>query len=346
LNEADCVDPARLARVTNTDFLNAMCDNMNPEERVMLCSFGGDPGTADASVWVARPWNYGDTVSLPVQRNNYATISSFHVETDGKFYRRKDNFVRLYAIMIDDVGTKIPLSSIVRVPGFVPSSVLETSPGNMQVTYFLREWNLSHVQASELIKRLVEKLVPEGTDPGMMGVTRVLRLPVGSNGKEKYRQNGELWRTRLRYWRPERYSVSEVCDRYGIHGSEVVGRIWDYHDLATHTPPDDEVRRRSEVYDDVFKTMRYMGRVTRAGKRWTHITCPWVDEHTGRTNSGAALIAPERGNNWHGGFKCHHGHCQSRDINDVHDWLCDEVARAADRVRGPFIGGDPVTLRD
>lgn len=43
------------------------------------------------------------------------------------------------------------------------------------------------------------------------------------------------------------------------------------------------------------------------------ITCPWQDEHTDRTATGAAY--------WPGGgFKCHHGHCADRGRADLERW--------------------------
>jgi len=50
---------------------------------------------------------------------------------------------------------------------------------------------------------------------------------------------------------------------------------------------------------------------------WHHVRCPWVEWHTDRDETGAALSAPSESNNWRGGFKCHHGHCAEMTIRDV-----------------------------
>jgi hypothetical protein len=51
------------------------------------------------------------------------------------------------------------------------------------------------------------------------------------------------------------------------------------------------------------------------------ITCPWEEEHTVKTTTGAAYFPK------HGGFECHHGHCQAagRDGKALAAWLKDYV---------------------
>lgn len=51
------------------------------------------------------------------------------------------------------------------------------------------------------------------------------------------------------------------------------------------------------------------------------IVCPWVSEHTDEDRSGTVYFAPNDQNNWRGGFKCHHGHCQDRNIVNLTHFL-------------------------
>src|SRR5690606_25773142 len=44
------------------------------------------------------------------------------------------------------------------------------------------------------------------------------------------------------------------------------------------------------------------------------ITCPWVDEHTGAVDNGAAVFTNNDGTL---GFKCHHGACEGRSARDL-----------------------------
>jgi hypothetical protein len=54
---------------------------------------------------------------------------------------------------------------------------------------------------------------------------------------------------------------------------------------------------------------------------WHSITCPWVNEHTDRADSGTAIADPSPDNNFAGGFQCHHGHCEGRTMSDMWLWV-------------------------
>ena len=57
------------------------------------------------------------------------------------------------------------------------------------------------------------------------------------------------------------------------------------------------------------------------------ITCPWVQEHTGEVDDGAAYFEPD--DQWPiGGFNCFHGHCADRQIRDLLRFLDIEVNAA------------------
>ncbi|WP_419640061.1 hypothetical protein, partial [Thiolapillus sp.] len=48
------------------------------------------------------------------------------------------------------------------------------------------------------------------------------------------------------------------------------------------------------------------------------ITCPWVNEHTNKDDSGTAVFVLETGQL---GFRCHHGHCAKREGKDLVQWV-------------------------
>jgi hypothetical protein len=50
------------------------------------------------------------------------------------------------------------------------------------------------------------------------------------------------------------------------------------------------------------------------------VTCPWVDEHTDQTDSGAAYFEPSKKYK-HGGFKCHHSHGGKYRIKEFLEFL-------------------------
>ena len=112
--------------------------------------------------------------------------------------------------MLDDVGTKVPMERLtVR-----PSWLLETSPGNYQAGYLLREPLTDGLVAD----RLMNAIVAAGLcDPGANGPrTRLARLPVGVNGKHT-----PPFRCRMLQWSPElRYSVDELVDGLELEVAE------------------------------------------------------------------------------------------------------------------------------
>jgi hypothetical protein len=53
---------------------------------------------------------------------------------------------------------------------------------------------------------------------------------------------------------------------------------------------------------------------SRDGTEMVEITCPWVNEHSGKEDHGTAYFAG-------GGFKCLHAHCDDRHNKELEDWL-------------------------
>jgi hypothetical protein len=314
--------------VTNAMVLEELFKMMPSDERAILCSVPGDPGAAAPTAWGGIPWQRGARCPLLPDRNNYVAISSFRQsESDGRYRRRKDQFGATHAIMIDDVGTKLKLDVVPR--DLVPSLVVETSPGNFQVTFFLDRPQTDQSFAEDAIRQMIEKLTGGGADPGMAGVTRVLRLPEGINGKPKYIRDEALWRCKVYVWRPDiRTSWEELRRAFGL-----VERHKTFIE-----PTDGVTQERIRGYRIVKAGLRSLGLVKRDGQRWMDIRCPWIETHTDRGDTGAAVAPPMQANGYYGGFKCHHGHCQQRTWNDLEDYVAREVWKEGRRTRGMFTG--------
>lgn len=316
-----------LARDEATAILNVMFRNLAPDDRAILCSVTGDPSVAPGHAWGGVPWALGAHYPLLSQRNNYVAISSFR-KVDDRWRRRKDQFVGLHAIMIDDVGTKVPRSAIPH--DFSPTLVVETSPGNYQVTYFLAEPQLDQEVAESSILQMIASVTGGGVDPGMSGVTRVLRLPGGVNGKPKYYDElNQPWRVRVERWRPDdRIRWADLAKLFGLVTK-----------MKNFIEPDDGVtRERRRGFGIVRDGLNLLGVVKRAGRGWIDLTCPWVREHTDRSDTGAAIALPAKANGYMGGFRCHHGHCAGRTWGDLEDWVADMVIAEGRRTRGAFTG--------
>ncbi|NBU73463.1 MAG: hypothetical protein EBS53_18815, partial [Bacteroidetes bacterium] len=120
---------------TNTGFLSAIFGEVNEVHCPIIVSFAGNPNEVEKDKWFGRPWLLEQSVSLDPKNNNYFSLSSFRPNDSGVYRRRKSDFVALYALMLDDIGTKVSLDSI----KISPSWKLETSSGNYQFGFLFAE---------------------------------------------------------------------------------------------------------------------------------------------------------------------------------------------------------------
>jgi len=252
--------------------------------------------------WTARP---ARNAVLPERANNYFSISLFRGDR-----RKIDRFEALYAIVIDDVGKKIQVADLRGMPE--PTWILETSPGNWQYGYALDQ-PLTDPRVYSAIVAACARLTPDGSDPGMAGVNRVMRLPVGVNNKACYHADTgfDYVPHRLRLWREgAKTSIESLAQALGADISEAALAAWRDTNYAVLT--DDEIQS-----DEILKLFASRGEVlgTRNDSFFYPVICPWSSEHTqdGREATGAAY-KPKHG------FKCHHGSCATRGYEDVVAW--------------------------
>ena len=312
--------------VTNDMVLAELFKGMPEDQRAVLCSVPGNPSDALPTAWGGTPWALGQKCPLRIDRNNYVAISSFKASAeDGRYRRRKDQFAATRAVMVDDIGTKLPLNALPKE--LIPSLVVETSPGNFQATFFLHQPQTVITVAEDAIKQMIAKLTGGGVDPGMAGVTRVLRLPNGINGKPKYDRDGKQWVCRVHVWRPDiRTTWDELARAFGLV----------HKDKHFVEPTDGVTQERIRGFQLVRQGLRSLQRVKREGSGWMDIRCPWIDSHTDRADTGSAVAPPMKANGYFGGFKCHHGHCEARTWADLEDWVAREVHLNARKTRGMF----------
>lgn len=144
---------------------------------------------------------------LTSRTNNYINTSTFFPGQDGSFRACKDNFSSCHFILLDDIGSKV---SPEHLNNFEVSWLLETSPGNFQAGIILDPPLTDPGQAAQLLSDVISARLCDSSSTG--AITRWARLPVGINGKEKYRdQSGEPFQCRLVKWSPtKRYTVADV----------------------------------------------------------------------------------------------------------------------------------------
>lgn len=282
--------------MTNAEFVALMFATRQRGSAPWVAAFRSAPGDADRRDWCGWPVRREYSIPSSQTDNNYVVVSAFWPDENGRYRRRKAQFASLHAVMVDDIGTKVPESSIA-----LPFTVMvETSPGNCQGWMRLDPPITDRDLAERLIDRMVAAgLASDGKDPGMKGVTRYGRLPVGSNTKP--RATGP-WLHRVAEVRHGlSYTADEIAEAYALDLTPPAPR-------PMRPPPDGPL-------PDVLGWLVDLGLYQAPlGDGWHAVTCPWVHEHTGRAATGTAYREPAPENGLRGAFKCHHGHCEGRGI--------------------------------
>lgn len=293
--------------ITNADFLAALFAEDAPF--VHCTDFMHDPNNIPKDRHLAA-WkgDYFSRYQFGQHTNQYFTISNFYADEQGVARRRKALFRHTPVIVLDDVKEKLSMVEVGKLPS--PSWILETSLGSEQWGYILDTPCTDRAKVENLLDGLVANgLAPEGRDPGMKGVTRYVRLPEGCNNKASKLVNGQPFDCQITLWQPfHRVSIWELAAPFAVDLNAIrrEARVDGASDVASHP--------LVNIPDIIhIKDVRSDGRFD--------ITCPWVGDHTGGDDSGAAVFTNSDNSI---GFKCHHGACQSRTGRDLLQYLEDQ----------------------
>lgn len=283
-------------RVTNEDFLKVVF--AEEWELAHVTAFADDPEDipkARRAICWGGGWAKDRLASFQPGENQYFTISVFDAE-NGKAVRRKANFDACYVLVADDVGEKLPLDRVERLP--IPTYKLFTSSGSEQWGWVLETPVEDRAMMENLLDGLVEQgLAPDGRDPGMRGVTRYVRLPEGSNTKGKRcDEQGNPFKCYLSEWNPDLlYPVEDLADVFEIDlfrkrdGGEVMVGESVGSDLVVNHP-----------------LMKHLAVTGYGADGWIRIDCPNAAAHSSEDASGAAVQFQADGRVH---FQCHHGGC-------------------------------------
>ncbi len=312
------------ANISNQDFTIAVFGAMHEEVSALICSKQGNP---EEGGW---PANRADEVSnLCIDtNNNYFNCSSFQVIEDGGVNAKKENFSACHALVLDDVGTKIPIDDL---KGHHFSWKLETSPGNYQYGLIFNE----PVIDGEKVTSILDAFIKKGwCDAGASGpMSRWARLPVGINGKPKHKDDGgNAFKCRLTEWNPDRrYSPEQMIEEFQL--VLVKESVRDSGGSAEAQPS--PVDMTGDVYFPVNVENPVVSRLKEKGLYKTpfgsgkhDVTCPWVEQHTDAIDGGTAYFEPDDRYPM-GGFSCMHSHGDKYHIQELVDYL--EVKQEAIR---------------
>lgn len=303
---------------TNAEFVDAVFPQLPEGAFAAVCSKSGDPSVGG---W---PASRADNVvgQLSAGQNNFIGCSSFFPGDDGSFKARKARFAACHFLMLDDLGSKVPLD---RLGGFELSWLIETSPGNHQGGIILAD----PVTDGAAAVRLLNAVIDAGLcDKGASGpLSRWARLPNGVNGKPKHADEaGAPFRCRLVEWRPDkRYTPQEIVNGLQLELASA-GRPKKEAKPTTDHPRNmgndaDEVLTPRAAENPVVSALKARGLYkTPLGSGKHDVSCPWVQEHTDGMDTGAAYFEPDE--IYHlGGFCCQHSHRDKYRIRQLLDFL-------------------------
>ena len=323
--------------VTNADFVAAGFPLLPEGAFAAACSKSGDPGLGG---WSASRADQV-AVTLSAANNNYIGCASFYPGDDGSFKARKAQFAACHFLMLDDLGTKVPLE---RLAGFGLSWLIETSPGNHQGGIILAE----PVTDGAVAVRLLNAVIDSGLcDAGATGpLSRWARLPVAINGKPKYAdEDGVAFQCRLIEWRPDaRYTPQEIVDRLQLELAPAgrpkkAAKSSADHPLSIGNDADDVLTPKA-AENPVVAALKARGLYkTPLGSGKHDMTCPWVQEHTDQLDTGAAYFEPDEFYSV-GGFCCQHSHRDKYRIRTLLEFLGVRNAEARHKPVIRVVAGD------
>lgn len=247
----------------------------------------------------------------------YFGMSSAYPDAEGVLRHRRESFAALHVVVLDDIGTKVPVDSLPEE--LEPTYIIESSAGNFQYGYVLDE----PITDLALATALVQLVGLSGlTDGGGVMATKIVRLPDGINGKpvEDKRHfavnlvsdDGPLWTPRAlaRVLNVEIDNSTVTWDRI-LDGYTPVADKYN----ANYLPLRPVAQAASGIVDPVLEWLYRAGMVWGdSGAEWVDITCPQAHLHSAGGAETAGYKPLGRGENPKmRGFHCFHEHCANFD---------------------------------
>jgi hypothetical protein len=235
----------------------------------------------------------------------YFCVSTVERQRKRQVKKRLEDVRSAFVLALDDIGTKS------REPGVEPSAVIETSAKNYQFHYFLEPFDVSTPAAQAYYDACCYSLgVAQLSDPGMRSATRLARLP-GSLHRTGFISRAVVW-AHSRSW-----ELPALMEELGVEVSEPrvkqALRPGKYTDLA-------------DVDDRIYDWLVANNKVLGHNDQWVFIECPWRADHTdGLQGPTSTAYSPDDYGRAGVGFKCLHGHCADRGVDDFHTWCFREM---------------------
>lgn len=196
--------------MTNSDFLAEVYGHLGDNEFGWITNFRADPSNAPPLVWGGRFYKGTPKQAALIDNaqddNTYFCTAVLKPTEDGEFFRRKDCFVRLAVLTLDDV----PLEDISSC-----SYAIQTSPGKHQVGIFL-DPDDPDTYNRQLVDRVMQAFAARGRSNDASGnaCVRFVRCIVGTNTKPRA---AGPWKVQLVTWAPSvRWTLADACAAFGV----------------------------------------------------------------------------------------------------------------------------------
>lgn len=316
------------------EFLKELGRGIPEEERVMVgyASEATVQTDENGKKLNAGWWPLPYKVGKPIRQgdNCYVCISSSKRTPNprtgvDRYWRGEASFGHGLALMVDDIGTGAGSKGDLLLDQFEavlpPTAVVETSPNNYQLWYFLDapEPNLKRFKA--FLLGFVSTVLDKGGDSTIRDVSRYGRMPAGINNKRgkdnqfKYAENGQPFRVRLVKAEYERrYSMDRIAAAFGFPIIVPVERSLSEEERAAL---DHEKRfdlRWLKVAVDILSKTKMgegsSGEVSQNMSGKYRIRCPWGEEHSNGDPYGAYFRGAIPGADYEFVFGCGHDTCR------------------------------------
>ncbi len=297
--------------VSNGEFIGRLvCGGLPDGVFPAVCT---KPGNPEAGYYVAHRWDRGDDPNPDGSLNAYLNCGVFAHGKDASFRARLDRNRGVLFLMLDDLGTKVPLE---RLGSVTPTWLLETSPGNFQAGFAFTAPVDGDTASAIHAAMIIEGLCDEGAGQPK---NRWARLPHAINGKPKHARDGQPWQCRLTEWNPDaQFTPEELIDAFGLEPLPV-GKRERRRNAQQRVPAEaaDPLYIPAAAENPVIAALKAAGLYkTPLGSGKHDIVCPWVSEHTDAHDSGACYFEPTDEFPT-GGFKCQHSHGDRFSVGDL-----------------------------
>lgn len=195
---------------SNSAFMAELATGASNGQSLWAHAFDGNPD--GWKEWGGGPYNpamHASTIDSWLPHNAYYSVAALRPDANGELKRRKMNFARLLALVVDDVELDDLMGQ--------PSYVLRTSPGKCQVGFFI-DRDCGDAADIALVTRLVTAMASRGYIKGDVSgnnAVRYVRLPVGTN--QKPRETGPF-QHQIEVWQPgNRYTLEEAAQCLSIN---------------------------------------------------------------------------------------------------------------------------------